>query len=216
MTDAIKMAVETLAARALELTDDRRATRRRLLEEAHRDLEIDKDIAGCMAGIRALGREPDIPVGFVMPKEKQAAYNQFMALRGQIASLYPALRQEFGIDDDNSGVSDSVDNSRPEMPRIADIILSRLQAAGEQGAKAADIRRFIFRTYDSDIHEKTVGMTLNRMQAAGTVRREGHVWYWVPEAIVAPGVVNEGALAAMNAAIASIVAAGKTKEPSQK
>jgi len=177
MTDTTSVAIDALQLRAKELIEERDEQRRKLLEAAYRDWIIERDLQGCAAGARALGAEIDVSGGVSVPPAKQGVLNQFIANRSQIGSLYPQLRVEFGIEDDNA--DDSVDDSRPDMPRVADIILDQLQAAGEEGAKAADIRRFIFRTYKSDIHEKTVGMTLNRMQAAGQVRRDGRSWFLI-------------------------------------
>jgi hypothetical protein len=177
MADTTKIAIDALQTKAKDLIEERDDQRRRLLEAAYRDWIIERDLNGCAAGARALGAELDLSGGVSVPAAKQAAMNTFLASRAQIGSLYPQLRAEFGIEDDNA--DDTVDDSRPDMPRIADIILDQLQAAGEEGCKAADIRRFIYRTYKSDIHEKTVGMTLNRMQAAGQVRRDGRSWFLI-------------------------------------
>jgi hypothetical protein len=180
MTDSCnKIAIDALQLRARELIVERDDTRRQLLAVANRDAQIERDIFGCIAGARALGTEIDVSGGVSIPAPKQGLFNQFLVSRTQIAALYPQLRVEFGIEDDNADWSDAIDDSGPEMPRIAEIIFEQLKAAGDDGSKAADIRRYIFRTYKSDIHEKTVGMTLNRMQAAGQVRRDGRSWYLV-------------------------------------
>jgi hypothetical protein len=57
------------------------------------------------------------------------------------------------------------------------VIIERLAAAGAAGAKASSIREFYERASGKSIHEKTVGMTLYRLQGEGLVRREGHVWF---------------------------------------
>jgi hypothetical protein len=186
MTDSCtKIAIDALQTKARELIEERDETRRRLLAVANRDAQIERDLLGCLAGARALGTEIDISGGAVIPPQKQGIFVQFQQFRMQLATLYPQLRVEFGIDDDNADWSDAVDESAPEMPRIAEIILDRLKAAGAEGSKAADIRAYILRTYKSDIHDKTVGMTLNRMQAAGLVRRDGRSWYLGPNKEVA-------------------------------
>lgn len=176
MTDTTKVAVDALQERARELIEERDEVRRRLLEDAYRDALIERDLAGCIAGARALEHEIDVSGGAVIPPAKNQFLNMFVAGRNQMSSAYPQLKAEFGIQDDTADTS-SADDSRPEMPRIADVILERLKVAGNEGSKAAEIRRYILRTYASDIHEKTVGMTLNRMQTAGQVRRDGRLWY---------------------------------------
>ena len=76
---------------------------------------------------------------------------------------------------------------KTEIPRVSDIVLDQLKAAGSAGSKAAPIQEFIERTYRAKIHDKTVGMTLYRLLHKGLVRREGHIWF------IATGAVNPGA-----------------------
>ena len=82
---------------------------------------------------------------------------------------------------------------------LRDVVIDRLKSAGEDGVKAAQIRDFYERTYGRVIHEKTVGMTLYRLQAERIVRREGHIWFFVPPEARAenpggdtPGPINSG------------------------
>ncbi len=70
---------------------------------------------------------------------------------------------------------------KSELPTIQEILLERLQEAGDKGSKAAPLRHHIHQTYNVEIHEKTVGMTLYRLLKKGLVRREGHVWFFVPQ-----------------------------------
>lgn len=183
-----KIAIDTLQAKARELVVDRDATRRWILEQAVYHTQLDRDIAGCLAGARALGAEIDVSSPVSIPQQKQVWLQQLLQNLTHLTNIHATLKAELGIEDDGS--DPDADDSRPEMPRIADIILERLQEAREGGAKAADIRRYIYRTYRSDIHEKTVGMTLNRMQTAGQVRRDGRTWYLVAYA-PAPAVASE-------------------------
>ena len=80
------------------------------------------------------------------------------------------------------------------MPRIADIIMDRLNIAGPSGSKSAGIRQFILDTYDADIHDKTVSMTLNRLLKEGLVRREGHIWFSASAEAKNPGDDDAGRL----------------------
>jgi hypothetical protein len=87
-------------------------------------------------------------------------------------------------DDGLAGPNDALQRAllalsgRPVMPRIRDIVLDRLKEAGESGSKAAPIQAFIQATYGQAIHDKTVGMTLYRLQRENLVRREGHIWFY--------------------------------------
>jgi hypothetical protein len=53
----------------------------------------------------------------------------------------------------------------------------------------------IERTFGEPLHSKTVGMTLYRLSKDGLVRREGHNWFFVPQAAATenPGATNAGA-----------------------
>jgi hypothetical protein len=65
---------------------------------------------------------------------------------------------------------------------IRDLVIERLEAAGAVGALASDIRKYIEALRGTELHEKTVGMTLYRLSRDGLARREGRTWFFVPEA----------------------------------
>lgn len=194
MTDTTKIAIDALEAKARELAEDRTEVRRKLLELSFQYNAIERDLTGCVAGAHALGSDisfPSVPI----PAAKQQNFNNFHSWATAMGNLYATFKSEFGVEDDD--VDGAVaDDSRPEMPRIADIILERLKEAGQEGTKAADIRRYILRTYKSDIHEKTVGMTLNRMQASGQVRRDGRIWFMAfPESVAHAAAATKAGVA---------------------
>lgn len=183
MPDHIKVAVDALHSKAVELIEERHSLRRRLLEDSVRDQQIERDLSGCIAGARALGFELDLPAPKdLMTPQRQNATQILQQGRNQIAQAFPFLKAEFEITDENAEDEQGVIVLKPEMPRIADVILERLRAAGESGSKAADIRRYILRTYDADIHEKSVGMTLYRLSQATPpqVHRRGFTWFFSP------------------------------------
>jgi hypothetical protein len=68
-------------------------------------------------------------------------------------------------------------------PTVREVALMRLRAAGDKGAKAAEIRDYFERTYGEVVHEKTVGMTLYRLLKANLVRRDGHTWFFGPPSV---------------------------------
>jgi hypothetical protein len=178
MSDSNKIAVETLGAKAAELLEERTRVRRRLLADAARDVEIDRDVAGCVAGAKALGADLALPHRPDMSaQQKQSAFQNFINGRNAIVGAYTHLRSDYGLAEDESDDSaDETAEPRPDMPRFAYIILDRLKVAGTEGSKAATIRKYILDTYDADFHEKTVGMTLNRLQKYQLVHRDGHTW----------------------------------------
>lgn len=103
----------------------------------------------------------------------------------------PELEAEFDIEDGQP------EPEVPGRPPVRMIVLDRLGAALPNGLKAADIRRYIDDTYKSEVHDKTVGMTLYRLLKDGLARREGHTWFSVPPesktkipGVGAPGLVE--------------------------
>jgi hypothetical protein len=106
-------------------------------------------------------------------------------------------RQQFdaAVQSFNDLLATDSPNKKPPMPTIREIALMRLREAGNEGARAKTIREYVQSTYGVEIHEKTVGMTLYRLLKEGLVRREGHVWFFVPHGaetktpgVSAPGV----------------------------
>lgn len=66
------------------------------------------------------------------------------------------------------------------QPSIRECVLAYLKAAGDAGAKTADIRREIEKQVGHKLHEKTIGMTLYRLSLKGQSKREGLTWFYVP------------------------------------
>lgn len=68
----------------------------------------------------------------------------------------------------------------PTDGSIKNMVLERLQEAGEKGTKAAAIRAFIEKTLGRELHYKTIGMTLYRLSERNLARRDGFTWFYVP------------------------------------
>jgi hypothetical protein len=85
-------------------------------------------------------------------------------------------------------------DSPADRPTIKELVLGRLKAAGAVGSKARPIREFIEKVYSTELHEKTVGMTLYRLSLDGLVRRKGQTWFIAPQAAetMNPGVGAPG------------------------
>jgi len=164
-----------------------RAERARL---AQRDREIDGELADVQAAGRVFGIEVVLP-----KKEDDGSLNKFWTTT--IGRAWP--------NDARRKIADALATVGPlpqtaaaravatkaEMPRVSDIVLDRLKTAGAKGSKAAPIQDYIETTYGTKIHDKTVGMTLYRLQKDGRVRRRGHTWFIVRET-VNPGAVTPG------------------------
>jgi hypothetical protein len=179
LTTEITAAIAALQCRFGELVAERQKVGKRIVEDSVRHQQIMRDIDGCIAGAVALGgdivRGPSRGLGTPAAVN---AHTAFINSRNIIAAQLPLLAEFFGISSEESELSESDEgDARANMPRIADIIHDRLEKAGAEGSKAAEIRKYILDTYDADIHDKTVSMTLNRLQKEGAVRREGHTWF---------------------------------------
>ena len=198
MSDPLEIAVNALEEKAKELLNERTSVRRRLLEDAVRDVEIDRDIAGCIAGAQALGFPFNLPKGDTLSQQQQSAMQQFTNSRHALAGTAKLLAPLYNAAEIDGDEFDDNAPSSPEMPRIADIVLEQLRLAGNAGTKAADIRRYILNTYNADIHEKTVGMTLYRLQKEEKVRREGHTWFLAPQKAGNPGGATPGLINSPN------------------
>jgi hypothetical protein len=74
----------------------------------------------------------------------------------------------------------AIDSDGTPPKTVREVILERLEVAGKSGSKASAIREFYERTFGRPIHEKTIGMTLYRLQLDGLVRHEGHTWFLAP------------------------------------
>jgi hypothetical protein len=79
-----------------------------------------------------------------------------------------------------SAIATASAQARSPRPTLREAVLNRLAAVGDKGVKAAPIREWFETTFGEQIHEKTVGMTLYRLQKEGRVRRDGHIWFLAP------------------------------------
>ena len=96
------------------------------------------------------------------------------------------------IDDDDS------DDQNPDGASVKELVVKYL-ASAQNGARAADIRMFAEKSLNKTLHDKTVGMTLYRLQKEGLVRRDGHVWF-PAEAKAEAGDPGAGGAGAFNRA----------------
>lgn len=194
--DADKIAADALESKANSLITERAKLRLQMAKDAAKDVEISRNISGCIAGANALGYKLELqgvpPHGTEVPQELKA----FITARNSLWQLLPyfvKLTPPELIDLPGSSAAPTSSTPAP-MPRVADVILDRLRAAANSGAKAVDIRSFISQTYHVEIHEKTVGMTLYRLQKDGHVRRKGHTWFLASSEAKNPGDGAPGAI----------------------
>ena len=90
------------------------------------------------------------------------------------------MPEEDNEEDEEEGSEDEITLPENISPKVSDAILEFLQERGKEGARIADIKDYIQRTYHLEMHEKTPGMTLFRLQKLGRVTRDKRVWFIVP------------------------------------
>jgi hypothetical protein len=73
-------------------------------------------------------------------------------------------------------------------PLVREIIMSALEAAYPKGLRAKQLKAIIEQRLGREIHYKTPGMTLYRLETSQDVRREGYDWFLAnPPARFVPG-----------------------------
>ena len=193
--DELLSAANTLEAKAQSLVLEQNQLRLRIVTDAIRDREISQNIGGCIAGAAALGftlelHDREVLQAGGMPRELKAFLDARAALTpllDHFAKRVPPQFEEMGPVPEPKPTT-----MAPAMPKLSEVVLERLRAVGEKGMKAVEIRNFILATYHSQIHEKSVGMTLYRLQVAGEVRRDGHIWFLASPEAKNPGAVTPG------------------------
>jgi hypothetical protein len=73
--------------------------------------------------------------------------------------------------------------SSAEDLTIRDWSIQYLGSVGDAGAKASEVKQFLHDIGITDMHEKTVGMTLYRLSKEGITRRVGRTWFLAPPLI---------------------------------
>ena len=214
-------------AKIIRERDNLVAERSRLVQERQDVLvrlrQADRKLADCRAAARFFGLTIDFPDDEsehieriererALSERERELMRRMLAVRNELAHKnQPVIgKTPEGADTFSAVAHLSRQDGEPEpiKPTIAadrrasrqtlrDVILDRLTAAGFEGSKAAPIREFYERTFGKIIHEKTVGMTLYRLQNDGLVRHEGHTWFLAPPkeetgnpGVSAPGPIN--------------------------
>jgi hypothetical protein len=187
-----------------QLLTERADIRQQRASLAARDRAIDRDLADCVAAARVFGYSLELPSDD-SDGEQIALFPGVISASGvgKTWALMRSVQNAIAAVDRSKAAVEAVGDEKvisaaaPAMPKIRDIVLDRLQAAGDQGTKALPIRKYIEDTYHQDIHEKTVGMTLYRLSQEGLAHRNGHIWFFGPEqsgtenpGVAAPGSDN--------------------------
>lgn len=196
--DAKKSATDAIIAKRDALLAERAQVRLHRSALATRDREIDRDLADCKAAARLFELDIEFPLD-----ERDEAFREHLVRRArevEIAARIAGKQQSPPLPQPlmpyRPQVSVTTEYSKPSptahnMPKIREIVLDQLRLAGPDGLKASVIQNYIRTTYEADIHEKTVGMTLYRLSLDKLVRREGRQWFLVSGAT--PEAENPGA-----------------------
>lgn len=208
--DVQKAAEERILATRDRLLAEQKAVRveRQRLSELERDVE--RRLSDCLAAARFFGIEIVLPVdeeaiadlqrrvrtyeirmrASETEEDKNRAFELLSRLRIQLADMMARRNAEqngstSGQEAMELGVPDvapsPMDGSVEKTPRVREITLDRLQAAGSNGQRASDIRSFIQQSYPVTLHEKTVGMTLYRLSQDKLAHRRGQRWFYGPQ-----------------------------------
>lgn len=203
MKDPNREAIEAaFKAKLAEILDRRKMVRETRANLALKERELDRELADLRAGARSFEIQLDIP------PDEEAARRYVFVTRPDGVVVRQRITPDGTVDEwalarkppQLAGGGEPVPISPPQAapiskrPPIREIVIDQLKEAGAKGARAADIRQYIERVYDPDIHEKTVGMTLYRLSQRDIVRRRGLRWFFVPPLAEAknPGVGAPG------------------------
>lgn len=163
-----KAALEAVFEKLAGFIDERHSIQIEITELNRRNLRIDQELADCAAAARLFGATAQ-----EIENQIEKATNESQEIDRMDRAVTRAIR------------TGAVGPATPsQMPKIKDIVLDRLRAAGPSGTKAAQIREFIDMMYGSDanpIHEKTVGMSLYRLLKQGLAHRRGLIWIFGPD-----------------------------------
>jgi hypothetical protein len=202
MTDPVSpAAIAAIVAKRDEILKERADIRAKSAALSMRDRELDRELADCRAAARLFGAKIEFPADdtpiidgqrrFVASWRTLDSAQHIAPVTGSL-SVKPATAKSAHTEKALAAIQEALNLAEPsEMPRISDVVLDRLKAAGKNGTKAAPIQRYIESTYGKKIHDKTVGMTLYRLAKDELVQRDGHTWF-ITEKGMNPGAVTPG------------------------
>jgi hypothetical protein len=180
MDDAVrKLTAREIETRRDSLVEEIERLKEQFSQISRRSREIDRELADCRAAARVFGLDISFPPQETGPHSVSILMDRLSAVRRQLS---PAIVSEALPPKQVLGAPTVHAEAVVQMPRIKDVTLDRLRAAGDMGQKASEIQGYIVTTYGSGIHEKTVGMTLYRMSQEDPplVHRKGHTWFFGP------------------------------------
>jgi hypothetical protein len=205
MTEPVSpAAIAAIVAKRDSILKERARIRAEAAALSMRDRELDRELADCRAAARLFGAKIDFPTDdssetsrFIRNALVHASPPRiyFGGGGGAAMSAPPTPKPLNKADATAVALSAIQEALNIGMPRVSDIVLDRLKKAAEKGSKASPMQTYIESTYGKKIHDKTVGMTLYRLQKEGLVRRDGHTWFITEKGmnpgVAAPGLINK-------------------------
>jgi len=170
-----------VAEKVIRRRDELLAEQAKLMEQRHSIItqlrRIDRELADCRATARFFALEIEFPTNDpeLVEHVGRERIERERAIR--VAMIRQREVEAAAISARVYSVPAGFQSSRAPPPTLREFILARLKAVGMNGSKASPLREFYERTYGKAIHEKTVGMTLYRLQNESLVRRDGHTWF---------------------------------------
>ena len=174
-----------------DLLDRRKMVRETMANLTAKERSIDRELADLRGAARVFGIELNIPPDEDLPgriryvtRPDGVTIRQRVGPEGAVHA-WQMVRAHNVV----PGISQPVPTPPPDKtpsaqiskrPPVRELVLDLLREAGEKGAQATPMRQHIKRVYNTDLHSKTVGMTLYRLSLDGLVRREGRTWFLVP------------------------------------
>ncbi len=176
-----------LQAEAARANDDQEAADRLLAVASHHEMQA-RQLS--LARAREVAQRANAAASLITATA--SAVTLAASARSAAASVVKALENPPSPPPAPSAASVSPPPAaQKKIPRIRDIVLDQLRAAGASGQKATPMRRYIESTYSTEIHDKTVGMTLYRLAQEHLVHRKGQIWFFGPSPDASAGARPE-------------------------
>jgi hypothetical protein len=199
------LAVQRIVATRDSLVEEQKRVRQEQRRLSELDRELERKLGDCFAAARFFGVDISLPVddeaiaeaqrrvrtyemrlrSSETDEERTRAFEFLNRARARLADLTGKKEAEERSAKDQGpvvGPDDPSETAGTKAPKVREVALDRLQASGDRGQKAADIRKFVEQAYPVKLHEKTVGMTLYRLSKENLVHRKGQVWFYGPQA----------------------------------
>jgi len=180
LRDHEKPAVFSLLVRQVEAQEVKAAADKLIEEQRRISMDAQFVMNNIQTALSVFGFDMKKPKPWEAVREAIGTERYTEALKLGAAKPPLVADSQSETDSDDFELSDEL-NDEPTPPKVREIVLEQLIAAGSGGIKASSIKEHMV-SQGIELHEKTVGMTLYRLSRDGISRREGRIWFFVPEA----------------------------------